>query len=68
MALTPHQAAGYVATAARLGDPEKEATARRNLAEAKITAAVERALEKSPPLTSAQLRRIGSLLRAGGVR
>lgn len=63
MDLTPHQAGAHVAVAVRVGDPEREVAARRNLAEAKIAAAVERALATSPPLTPAQIRRIGTLLR-----
>lgn len=51
------------AQAYRTRDPERIAQASRNLAEVKITAAVERALATSPPLTPAQIRRIGTLLR-----
>lgn len=47
----------------RFNDPEREAKGRRDLAEAKIAAAVQRALATSPPLTPAQIRRIGTLLR-----
>ncbi|GAA2910684.1 hypothetical protein JOD62_001705 [Microbacterium keratanolyticum] len=64
--LTPHQAMGPVMTAARLGDVEGEKIARRDLAEAKITAAVKRALASSPPLTAAQKRRIAALIHSGG--
>lgn len=63
--LTPHQAMGPVMTAVRLGDVEGEKVARRNLAEIKISDAVRRALEASPPLTAEQRHRIASLLRGG---
>jgi hypothetical protein len=65
MSLTPHQATAHVAVAVRVGDPEREVTARRNLAEAKIAAAVERALAAAPPLTSTQVKRLSGLLRGG---
>lgn len=54
-------------TAVRLGDRERELTARQNLAEARITAAVKRALAASPSLSPAQIKRIGTLLRTSGV-
>lgn len=47
----------------RFNDPEREAKGRRDLAEAKIAAAVERALAGSPPLTPTQIKRISTLLR-----
>lgn len=65
MSLTPHQATAHVAVAVRVGDPEREVTARRNLAEAKIAEAVERALAVAPPLTPAQIKRLSGLLRGG---
>ena len=65
MSLTPHQAVGHVATAVRVGDAEQEVTARRNLAEAKIAAAIERAVAVAPPLTPAQIKRLSGLLRGG---
>jgi len=65
VALTPHQAVGYVATAVRVGDPKREADARRDLAEAKIAEAIERAVSAAPPLTPAQIRRLSGLLRGG---
>lgn len=66
--LTPAQLRGPVMTAARLGDVEGEKIARRNLTEAKITAAVRRALAASPPLTAEQKRRIAALIQSGGQR
>lgn len=63
MSMTPHQATAHVAVAARLGDAEREVTARRNLAEAKIAAAIERALANAPELQPAQVKRLSSLLR-----
>lgn len=52
----------------RVHDPEREAKGRRDLAEAKIAAAVERALAVAPPLTPTQVKRLSGLLRTGGVR
>ena len=63
--LTSHQAIGPVMTAMRHGDIDDEKVARRNLAEIKISVAVRRALEASPPLTAEQRHRIASLLRGG---
>lgn len=63
--LTPHQAAGPVAVAVRLKDPEAEAVARRNLAEAKIAASIDKALAVAPPLTTEQIKRLSGLLRGG---
>lgn len=65
MSLSPHQAAAHVAVAVRVGDPVREVTARRNLAEAKISEAVERALAAAPPLTPTQIKRLSGLLRGG---
>ncbi|WP_460802266.1 hypothetical protein [Microbacterium sp. GXF6406] len=64
--LTPHQAVGPVAYYARIGDAEGEREARRNLAEAKITAVINKALAASPKLSNQQIHRITSLLRSGG--
>lgn len=64
--LTPRQAAGPVAYFSKIGDAEGERVARRNLAEAKITAVIDKALAASPPLTNQQVHRITSLLRSGG--
>lgn len=66
--LTAHQAAGPVAVAVRLKDPEREAVARRNLAEAKIAESIEKALAVAPPLNNQQIHRLTLLLRTGGVR
>lgn len=63
--MTPHQATAHVAVAVRVGDSGREVTARRNLAEAKITEAIERALAVAPPLTTAQVKRLAGLLREG---
>jgi len=63
--LTTHQALGLVAYNARVGDVEGEKIARRNLAEAKIADAIERALAVAPPLTSTQVRHLSRLLRGG---
>lgn len=63
MSMTPHQAVAHVAVASRLGDPEREAEARRNLAEAKIQAAIEKALATAPPLSPQQIRTLSGLLR-----
>jgi hypothetical protein len=65
MSMTPHQATAHVAVAVRVQDPEREVTARRNLAEAKIASAIERALAAAPPLTSPQVKRLTGLLKAG---
>lgn len=58
-----YSAATKVASAYRTGDPERIALARRELAEANITAAIQRSLEKAPPLTPAQVKRLTGLLR-----
>jgi hypothetical protein len=50
----------------RIHDPEREAKGRRDLAEAKIQAAIERAVAAAPPLTPAQIKRLSGLLRTGG--
>lgn len=63
--LTPHQAVGLVAYTSRIGDAKAEKVARRNLAEAKIAQAIERALAVAPPLTQTQVRRLSGLLRGG---
>lgn len=57
---------GLVAYNVRIGNAEGEKVARRNLAEAKIADAIERALAVAPPLTLAQTRRLSGLLRTGG--
>lgn len=50
----------------RKGDPEREAQGRRDLAEVKITAVINKALAASPPLGNQQIHRITALLRSGG--
>lgn len=56
-------ASARVAVAVRLKDPERETVARRNLAEAKIADAIDRALAVAPPLTPAQIKHLSGLLR-----
>jgi hypothetical protein len=63
--MTAHQRSAQVAVAVRLGDAERERTARQNLAEAKIAEYIERALAVAPPLTPAQIKRLTGLLRGG---
>lgn len=63
---TARQLAGPIAYAVKIGDVEGEKVARRNLAEAKIADAIDRALAVAPPLTPAQARRLSGLLRTGG--
>lgn len=65
MSPTPHQVAAHVAVAVRVGDPDREVTARRDLAEAKIATAIDKALAVAPPLTPAQIKRLSGLLRGG---
>lgn len=48
------------------GDAEGVASARANLAAAKIEAFVERTLADAPPLTDDQRRRISGVLARGG--
>lgn len=55
-----------VARAVRCGDGRAEASARRELAEAKISAYVEKALAAAPPLTDEQRCRLVDLLRPSG--
>ncbi len=62
---TAHQLAGPVAYAVKTGDVEGEKVARRNLAEAKIAEAIEKALAKAPPLNNQQIHRLTALLRGG---
>ena len=62
------QESARVAVAVRLGDPQREHIARRNLAEAKIADAIDRALAVAPPLTPSQIKTLTGLLRAGGQR
>lgn len=47
----------------RVADPQREAKGRRDLAEAKIADAIERALAVAPPLTPVQVKRLAGLLR-----
>jgi hypothetical protein len=65
---TVPKALSDVMVGVRTRDPEREAKGRRNLAEAKIAAAVERALAVAPPLTPTQIKRLSGLLRTGGQR
>lgn len=66
--ITAVTARGQIATAVRMGDPEREATARRQLAEARIASAIEKSLAVAPPLTPGQVQRLSGLLRKGGQR
>lgn len=52
----------------RFSDPAREAKGRRDLAEAKIAEAIERAVAAAPPLTPAQVTRLTGLLRTAGGR
>jgi len=54
-----------VAQAYHSKNPERIAEARRALATANIEAAIQRNLKKSPPLTSAEVAHLSSLLRGG---
>ena len=54
-----------VAQACKTRDPVRIAQARRELAEANITAAIQHSLAASPPLTYTQLRTLSRLLRGG---
>ena len=53
------------AQAYRTPDEERRSQASRDLAEAKIADAVERALATSPPLTTVQKKRLTALLQGG---
>lgn len=63
------QAKSRVGVAARLKDEHALVEARRNLAEAKIAAYVEKAIADAPPLTGEQRARLATLLdpQSGGV-
>ena len=58
-----HAKAARVARAVQRGDKHEEADARRALAAHKIELAIERALEKAPPLSATQVKRLTGLLR-----
>lgn len=62
------RARGHLMTAVRMGNAEGEATARRELAEAKLQNYIERVLSVSPPLTQNQIKRLTGLLRTGGAK
>lgn len=65
--LTPTQARSRVANLTRShADPATIVEARRDLAEANIAAAVERALADAPPLTDEQAARLARLLLGAG--
>lgn len=53
------------AQAYKTPDLARRAEASRKLAELAIAKAIERALEKAPPLTAAQATRLARLLRGG---
>lgn len=60
------KARSAVGVAARSGDADKIAEARRDLAAAKLQAYVEKIVSEAPPLTPEQSERIAVLLRPGG--
>lgn len=68
-----HSAVAHLGVALRTsrggkgGDPAAVADARRNLAEAQIKRAIERALAAAPPLTDEQRAKLAALL-SGGAR
>ncbi|MDN3310544.1 hypothetical protein QWJ90_06345 [Microbacterium oryzae] len=64
---TVHKARSDIMVGPRTADPEREAKGRRDLAEAKIAEAIQRNLDKAPPLTPNQVKRLSALLR-GGIR
>ncbi|WP_136053582.1 hypothetical protein [Microbacterium sp. K5D] len=61
-------ASAHVAVAVRLKDPERETVARRNLAEAQIADAIDRALATAPALNPRQIKTLSALLRTRGQR
>jgi hypothetical protein len=62
---TPTKARSLLATAHRRHEPpEVIAKHQRDLAEANINAAIERALATAPPLTDAQCERLAARLRS----
>jgi hypothetical protein len=52
----------------RAHDLEREAKGRRDLAEVKIAASIERALAVAPPLSPTQVKRLSGLLKTGAQR
>lgn len=61
---SPNDAKRRIANAVRRGDPPQVIEdRRRDLAEANIAAAIERALSKAPPLTDEQCARLAERLR-----
>lgn len=66
------KARSALGNAMRAGDVQTAATARRDLAAAKIAAYTEKALAEAPPLTVEQCDRLTSILtgalRGGGAR
>lgn len=52
-----------IARAVKACDPEAEAQARRELAEAKIADYIRRVVDAAPPLTDEQRTRLAELLR-----
>lgn len=52
-----------IARAVKARDPEAEAQARRELAEAKIADYIRRVVDAAPPLTDEQRTRLAELLR-----
>ena len=66
--VTATKARSRIAVATRFGNEESEADGRRQLAESKIAACIEKELAKAPKLTPNQISRLTLLLRAGGER
>ena len=62
---TVPKALSDIMTGRKYGDAVREAKGRRDLAEAKIAAAIERALATAPELQPEQRRRLTALLRGG---
>ncbi|NJI61135.1 hypothetical protein HCX50_17045 [Microbacterium oxydans] len=63
---TQAKALSDVMVGVRTGDTQREAKGRRDLAEAKIAAYIERNLAVAPPLTNQQIHRLTALLRTSG--
>lgn len=60
-----HAASARIARAVYRGNSEEEANARRDLASAKIRAAIEREVAKAPPLNAEQIKLLSGLLKGG---
>lgn len=62
MPATVYKSRSNLGVATRRGDPHEIENARRNLAESKIQAFIERTLAAAPPLTVEQRTRLAALL------